>query len=340
MRYLTAADAPAVAALAETGQSTTGGLMRMHAKVQPEAVVRALDNGHVAVVTEMPGQAGIVAVGWMILGRCWLEGAVRPYAYLYGLRVHPAHRRRGVQTRNTALRLARVRDEFGDEVVVFARVNPANLASLGGTVKWSTQRLEGSLATWAVRMRAGPPRRLPGVVVRPVEAADLEEYAAGVDACYAGVNFYPQRHREHFNNLLRPPVHGLVAVDGRGRLLAGLAATELRHLSPIEVEYAHPLVRWAVMRLGVISPDGIIAPVHVRDFWALPGQAAAAAHLWQHARWRFYGRGHTLTITLDTRTAAARAVRPLLLRRAAPIVLPLAASVPVDASKPIYIQHT
>ncbi len=339
LRPLTPDDAPAVAALNATGRPTTGGLIRLYSEPHPDTIRQTLANGHTAVVAEVPGYDGIAGIAWTATGECWFEGAVRPFAYLYGARVHPDYRRRGLMSVNTAYRLAKLRERFGSDLVALARYNPTNYPSLKGADRWSEQGFEGPLVNWAVLMRRLPPRRLAGVEVRPVTEADLEAYAAGMNQCYREHNFYPPRQAEFYAAPRQAANRGLVATDARGNLLAGLFASEMRRAAPMRVEFAHPILRWAAVLAGAVSPEGMMGPLVVREFWQGPGQGAAAAHLWQQARWRWRELGQPLVVALDTRTAVAQAVRPSFPRRAVPSVLRLVAPVQIDPAKPIYAQH-
>ena len=174
LRPLGATDGPAIAELGE--QTPDTGAVAFHSRFlhDPIACLLALRPTTVGVVAEAPDGDGIAGFGLMSFGEFQYAGAVRPYAYLYSLSVHPRYRRQGLASQIGSWRVEVARQHFGEDGVIAAAIQSGNIGSLAVAETWSRQRVDRSQAVVA-KTRSKPPEPRSGLHVRPAYPADLED---------------------------------------------------------------------------------------------------------------------------------------------------------------------
>jgi hypothetical protein len=172
--------------------------------------------------------------------------------------------------------------------------------------KWARQ-ITGQLITGVCRVRSAPPSPLPGVSVRAATSEDLAEAAAGTNRFYQGYNFHQPPSAESLTAwLTRSPFptpfrHYVVATSGAGEILAGVALTEECRLRITEVGRLPGGMRFVNRFVGLVPADGILREITTERFWFLPGQLAAARHLWETLRYDWRERGTALMAFYDPR---------------------------------------
>ncbi len=345
LRPITADDGPAVAALAAHNRSTSPAVVRTHTLPRPEFVPLTLQSGAVGVAAETPDYDGLIGMMWMATGECWYEGELLPYAHFYQKMVHPAYRRQGIGWQLTMWMRVQADARLGSGRVALASIAPNNEASMAASRKWLRQRVDGRVMTVLHGLRARPPRPLAGVNVRPADENELEEFAQRANECYRGCNLYPPASAQRLRDwqlrlaLGRELAEVLVAVGANGRLSAGLVLFDVGSLAPLLVESAAWPIRVTAEFLGLLPEDGVVRPIRATSFWFAPGCEAAAAYLWESARWLWRERGSLIWLTRDTRSSVAQVVRPAVLRPSHLSALVLDGPVPMREDRPLYLQH-
>jgi GNAT superfamily N-acetyltransferase len=342
LRRMVATDGPAVAALGEQTPDTGAVAFQSQFHYDPFACLLALRPGTVGVVAEAPDGDGLAGIGLVSFGDFQYEGALRPFAYLYSLSVHPRYRRMGLASQIGARRIELARERFGDDGVVVAGIQGGNVGSLRVANTWSYQRVDRTQVAIA-KTRARPPEPWRDLAVRPADPADLEEIATKQNAFHADYNMYPPSTAESMAEWRgRAPLgfeihERYVATDRQGNLVAGLAMTEEgRLLSTRVVRMPLPL-RLADVILKIMPPGGVVRRLHVDSIWFSPGHDAAAAFLWESVRWLARDRGTTLMTFVDPNSPVARVIPQsrLIPRQIGSLVI--RAPVPLDEDRLIYL---
>jgi GNAT superfamily N-acetyltransferase len=342
LRDMVATDGPAIAALGEQTPDTGAVAFQSQFHYDPFACLLALRPSTVGVVAEAPDGDGLAGMGLMSFGDFQYQGAVRPFAYLYSLSVHPRYRRIGLASQIGARRVELARERFGEDGVVLAGIQGGNIGSLRVANTWSHQRVDRTQAAIA-KMRARPPKPLLSLAVRPAGPADLEEIATKQNAFYASYNMYPPSTARSLAEWrgqvpLGFEIHQhVVASDRQGNLVAGLAMTEEgRLLSTRVVRMPLPL-RLADVFLKIMPPGGVVRRLHLDSIWFSPGQEAAVTFLWESVRWLARDRGTTLMTFFDPNGPIARVIPQsrLIPRQVGSLVI--RAPVPLDEDRLIYL---
>ncbi len=341
LRELTPDDGPALSDLGE--QTPDTGAVAFHSvfHVDPYAALQAMRPGTIGVVAETPDHQGLVGLGLMAFGELQYEGAIRPYAYLYSLSVHPSYRRMGIATGVAAWRVERAGERFGDDGVIVAGIQGGNVGSQRTAESWARQRVDRSKLIIA-KTRSTAPRPAPDLDVRPAEYGDLEAVASAQNAFHAGYNLYPPETARQLADWraeapLGFPLHDLyVAQDRQGNLVAGLGITEEGRLLSSQVVRMPMPLRLADVALRIMPPGGAIRRVLVTRAWFAPGGEAAAAYLWESVRWLARDRGTTFMIFLDPMSSLATTIPQSRLIRPGSGSLVIRGPMPMDEAHLIY----
>jgi GNAT superfamily N-acetyltransferase len=341
LRQMTPTDGTAIAELGEQTPDTGAVAFKSQFHVDPYACLLALRPGTIGVVAENPGFDGLVGIGLMSFGEFHFEGAIRPYAYLYSLSVHPNHRRQGLASQIGAWRVARARERFGDEGVILAGIQAGNEGSLAVAKTWSGQRIDRTQVAIAT-VRARAPHHESDLEVRPATAADFEEIASRQNAYYASYNLYPPVTTRSLGEWRSQAPFGFeihdrfVVADQHGNLVAGLAMTEEGRLMSTRLVRLPPPLRLANAFLKITPPDGVLRRLHVDSIWFRPGHEDAATFLWESVRWLARDRGTTLMTFLDPQAPVARLIpmSRLMPRQIGSLVI--RAPQPLDQQRLIY----
>jgi GNAT superfamily N-acetyltransferase len=341
LRPLVATDGPALAELGE--QTPDTGAVAFHSQFlhDPMACLLALRPGTIGVVAEAPDGDGLAGIGLMSFGRFQFEGVVRPFAYLYGLSVHPRYRRLGLGSQIGARRVAIANERYGEDGVILAAIQSGNIGSLAVADTWSRQRVDRSEAVVG-KTRARPPRRMSDLDVRPARSTDLEEIATRQNAFYRDYDMYPPVTASSLAGWRREAPLGFeiherwVVADRGANIVAGLAMTEEGRLISIRLVRMPLPLRLADMVLRVVPPDGVLRRLQIDSIWFSAGHDDAAAFLWESVRWLARDRGTTLMTFFDPHSPIAKVVprSRLIPRQTGSLVV--RAPVPIPEDRLIY----
>jgi len=259
----------------------------------------------------------IIGVGFADLGDTQWNGRLCPSAYVFGIRVHPAYRRRGVAAglvRWGAEELARL---VGEGFLAYGAVQAGNV----------TARLTHPFAPKTTRVIQGgvlpglsrPPGPSPDLAVGPAEESEFQAFAAGANAFYQATNLWRPLSRASLARFVNqkagpqgPHPNRLYVVRRQGSVIGGLSISDRRYLMPMRVQ-APPLpVRWLGRLTGVLGADGAIRPFSVRHVWFQAGELEAGRYLWRQVRWGLSREGEgSFGIAYDPTSPLAQVFRVL-----------------------------
>ena len=343
LRPLQPSDGPLIDRLGRESPETGRIAFNSTFRFDPYASLLALYPGVIGVVAEIPGYEGLAGMAMVQFGECTFEGAMRPFAYLFSLSVHPNFRKRGLATRLALWRVQAARERFGLEGVIYAGIQPGNTGSLRTAQRWSSQQFQGRTFGAVNKTTSKPPLSLAGVEVRPARPDEYEQIAASQNQFYQGYNFYPPQTASRLaSELAEKPFgfslnHYYVAVGQSGALLAGLSVREDGQIIPMQVGRLPPSLRIANTFIKILPEDGIIKRLAVQGFWFAAGQAQAGLHLWEATRYLMHGRGSMLMCFLDANSPLRQAVSlPRLMPSSGDGSIVLDAPVPMQPGSLIY----
>jgi GNAT superfamily N-acetyltransferase len=287
----------------------------------PYASIMTLHPEVVGVVATKRGRAGIVGMAMMSLGRCGYEREQRPYAYLFSLCVHPGYRRLGIASSLYEWLLQAAKGKAGEDVVVTAAIQGDNEASLKVAERWATHVDKSAMGLLAP-MRKRRPKPVLGLEFREAEDDDWDEISEKQNYFYGSYNLYPMRSpsglRSHYEALgFGQRIRSYhVALDAKRNIIAGIGALEEGSIEPLQVVGSPRALALANKFIRVLSPEGILRRLSLRDAWFSPGHETALARLWDSLRWTLRDRGSMMTTYVDSRGPLARAIpRPWYLPR-------------------------
>ncbi|MCP5096499.1 MAG: hypothetical protein GY943_13180, partial [Chloroflexi bacterium] len=200
----------------------------------------------------------------------------------------------------------------------------------------------GRLQTAVLPTSKKPVSQLPGVIVRPVGSAELEQVAQELNHFYTGYELYTPETAVSLDTWLQqspfsqPIRHYYVAVNKHGKLLAGLGITEQCKVMTMHVTAMPAVVRGLNKLVRMVPDDGILRQLSVSKLWFASDQHQAASHLWETVRWQLREKGTHLVLTFDPRSIVPKLVRlPFWLPRANFIVA-AAGPVPIQFDRLLY----
>ena len=302
LRPMRASDGPAVTHLMENDPPHKG--MSLTTRFQADAwqVWTALKPDIAGVVVE--DESGeIIGTATVSFEEVMFEGEKRPSAYLENLKVHHAHRGKGLGTQLAQWRVDQARERFGDSGVIMTGTSTDNTASINTMKKWCKQFFS------PLRNAIRPPlSRLPapmaGVTVRAPEPREYEQIAEQANRFYAGYNLYAPLSADGLERDLRPAplnVHDYrVAVNQRGDILAGMALSNRGQLMVEEVSNVPTPLKVMNTILRVLPDDSRIRILEGNSLWFT--QIEAARYLWQSVRYQFRDVTTSVACTFDPRT--------------------------------------
>jgi hypothetical protein len=242
------------------------------------------------IVAESPEFEGLIGVALLSFGECQVEGEILPYCYLGGLGVHQDFRRMGISTAITSEMMAIVRERFGNECIVIAGIQGGNEGSLKANMKWANQVFTDRTSAAIGKTPKKPPANTDGVSIRLVKETEIEEVIRLQNIFYRDSNLYPQKSGAGLEAWLAKNSFGeeinryYVAVDQKGRLLAGLGVTLTGMLMTSQISRIPWLLRGLNALLRIFPKDGA-KTLHGHWLWFLDGGQAAGAKLWDTVKW-------------------------------------------------------
>jgi GNAT superfamily N-acetyltransferase len=298
IREASPSDAPALLALERA--SPEGGLFTI--AVEPTvghfhlAALHSNAQGYVALA---PNGETVVGMVFASVAPTQLNGEMVPGLYLSAMRVHPAHRRRGIATALLSHAWEAAREAFGVQVA-WGAIGPSNEASLRTCLRAGfTQQRE-----LRARVLFPIPRiwRGDGLAWRRAEADDLHHLAAALNARYAEHQLWRPCSAEDLagggTRLEPPPEHTLLGVGPSGEIVAGgsvLAYHRLARLRLLGFRYfpsqlnraLRPLLRRIPLRLALTRRS------------LLPVERPAAVRAFLQRAQRLSGLGAVVMVILD-----------------------------------------
>lgn len=233
------------------------------------------------------GNSEIVGTVFASSAPTQLNGRLVPATYLFGLRVHPAHRRRGVASALIAHACERAWMETGVRAV-WAAVVDGNTASLRTFDRAGFHRLRD------MRVKILPPLlpqlRIPSrAATRPASRADLPALAEALNRLHAGHNFWRPKSADglwaEFDLLRHSPHDFEIAMGEDGTVLAAAGGLDLARVARLRL-LDFRLLPGRVNRL--LAPLFGLIPLNlllIRYFVSSPDRAhAGSAVLRQLAR--------------------------------------------------------
>jgi predicted N-acetyltransferase YhbS len=339
-RTMQPADSAAVARLITEfdGDLTTRFLVDAYA-----AIACGTEFETVGVVVEAAGTDGLIGMGTLRLGRAQFNGEVLPLAFLDGLKVQKAFRGQGLGYQLAKWRVEHARQTLGERCVIATGMLHDNHASHAVAKKWCREFLESGIHALILPTRSRPPRAAAGIRVQDLASRDFEAFAAGQNRFYQGYNLYPPASAESIARALaisvegRSPYRFFAALDPSGNLLAGAQAWARGLLKADTVNNPPPPLRLLNRLLPLLPPDFVIREVAVSGLWYAPGQARAAAHLWETIRWECRQQGNSLALSLDPRDPVRQLIRLRPWHQPRPkITIAVHGPAPIDRSKQVF----
>ena len=298
-----------------------------------------LHPGTIGVVAEVPEYDGLVGSGLLRFGQANYEGAVRPFAYLYGLSVHPDFRRRGIASALANWRVDKARERSGADTVIYAGIQASNQGSFSTAKRWMRQRFD-RMTMGVFSVRGSPPVPVHGLEVRPAAPADYEQIVEKQNHFYRNFNLYSPQTADDFaawqeHKLFGITVHRYyVVVSPDGHILGGIGLLLEGQLVPTKL-IRIPMVLQVINKLAHVVPaDRIMKRSPVKNFWY--ENEDAGRYLWELARWLGREFGTNLTFSHDSNGSFNEILRytPLTIKASGSIVI----TGPVEMAelKPIY----
>ncbi len=235
------------------------------------------------------GTSAIIGMIFSSSGPTQLNGRLVPAVYLFGLRVHPGHRRRGVASALIAHACERAWAETGARTA-WAAIIEGNTASLRTVHRASFVRLR-DLRAKVLLPGFGWPVWRPHVATRSASAADLPALAEALNRFYAGHNFWRPRTAQDLQAELDALRHAApdceLALAENGTVLAAACGLELARVARLRLLGIRPLpgpaARLLVPLFGLIP----LNPILVRHC-AFPADQPAASVAVLHGLCRRY----------------------------------------------------
>lgn len=304
--------------------------------------VEALGNQTIGFVSEHP-EHGIVGVGFIRFRKILLNGVKRNAAYLFGLFVHPAWRKKGIGSQLANTRVAVARERYGDSVLLLASIQAGNQGSFSVANGWATHYADVFVTTMS-RVRQRSPRLPVGYSIRHATELDYQLVTEQLNHFYRDYTLYtPKCAMSHgnsteslprqLNNALRPISHFLL-LDQTNKPLAGITISEEFRIRTMLVPSLSFPMRAVNKIVRLIPPSGELRPVTCSDLWHTDNSANAARLLFQAMRYRYRDSADILLYTYDQKSSLGNIIQPpfWILKGK----LSLAANEPIPTDTPLY----
>ena len=303
-RPMTENDGPAFAGLSFSAADAGQIAYTANYLIDAFRAVQVIHGDMSGVVATTPDQQRVLGVGLIRYGTCQYEGAVRPFALLNNLIVHPDYRGRGIAAGIEEWRLQHVRERLGEEAVLLANFQRGNAYPRKTAGAWINAVI-GPTRYVLHKTRITPPPPLPGVTVRAAEEDEYAVFAGALNNFYGSTNlFIPESAASLKENLARTPFdspvrHIRVALDEDGQMLAGMVVLEEYRLKTLEVRNMPAPLRLANSFFQVVPADGVLREVYMDRVWYRIRQEEAARYLIESVRWEWQERANLATVLID-----------------------------------------
>lgn len=343
VRTMAHQDGPAIKLLDETipGSGTSSVIYRY--LFDPYEVMMALHPGAMAVVAEDPSDGSIAGMAFMSMHTGRFQGEIRPFGHIYGLVVHPNHRRRGLATTIYMKLLENARKAGGPETMIVATIQENNEGSLRAAKTWATQIVPGRIRVVSARMTSTSPKIPRGLIVRTAVENDWSTIVGNLNAFYSTAEFYKARTaqdsaeyhaRRPFGFQLRDY---LVATDEKGAILAGAGVVFDGLVRTGIFPSLHGLPKLINSIRHQVPSQGVLKRISLRELWHVSGREDAARALWRSATWMLRDRGNRLISVLDSKGPLADILPKEPFQPFTGGYLALASDHPLDQSRNLYL---
>jgi GNAT superfamily N-acetyltransferase len=344
LRQLIPSDGEAYASLAANSPDTGRISTAAHYNLNAYRALTAIHGNFVGVVAEHSDFQGFVGAGLIRFGTCQYEGAIRPYAYLNTLVVHPDFRRRGIASQLAKWRLEYARDRIGPDGIIWAIIQHGNVGSELTARKWQGQFLQDRILIIPLGPRRNPPHIIRDYRVGALPTNQLHLASAHLNDFYQSFNmFTPKSETELADWCSTSPFdepfrHCVTTSNARDEILAGLVLTETYKLRYVHIVKAPLTARMANKILHVVPSDNIMREINLSHIWFAKGQGDAARYLLETVRWEWRNRASSFTIWIDHLCPLIDLfnLRPWTLKTETSIVLQ--SKIKMSEDKPVYYE--
>ena len=293
-------DIPALAALEQASPETGPVAIEVRPRVDHFRLAARYPGvrGYVATAPDGPGIVGMLFAS---VAPTRLDGELVPGAYLFDLRVHPRHRRRGVASALIGHAWERARAEAG-VVVAWAAALAGNVASR------RTFRRAGFDQERQLRVRMVAPglsagRPAVGLAYRPAAAKDLPSLAEALNTHHAGHQLWRPvtgaRLADELAVLHHAPEDVMLALGPDGGLVGAAGAFDIGRVAHLRLLGLRALpggANWLLARLFRRVP---LRPLLVRPALLPADGATATAELLRALHRRSPRTPPALAVTID-----------------------------------------
>jgi len=343
VRAMAPQDGSAIRQLVEMSPDSGAFSVVYRSLFDPYEVTMALHPGSLGVVAESPADRSLAGMVYVSLSTGRFQGKMRPLGRIYGLVVHPDHRRRGLATTLYFKALELARKAAGPDILFIAAIQQDSEASQRAAKTWATETVEGRIRYLFARTTNRPPKPLAGVRVRSAEDKDWDGFAEGTNQFHLGSELAPAVTADELKTLHSRKPFGfplqtcLVAQAEDGKLIAGLSVvfdglveTGLYPDLPFFQKFLNNFLRFA-------PSNGVLKPLSARDLWYRPGGETAALQLWKVAAWELRDKGNRLMAAVDPKSALAKVLPKSSFLPFDKGLVALAADQPLDQTKTLFL---
>jgi len=343
VRAMAQQDGPAIRLLDEMSPDSGAFSVVYRCLFDPYEVTMALHPGSLGVVAENPADRSLAGKAYVEVTMGRYHGTLRPIGRVFGLVVHPDHRRRGLANMLYHKLLEQARKIHGPEVLFLAAIQEGNEASLRAAKTWATQVVPGRIRYLFARTVIRAPKVHRGLRIRNAEPRDWVAIADGTTRFRQNSEWATQVDAEVLQKFHERQPFGfplqtcLVAVNEHDKPIAGMSVV-FDGLVETGLYPDFPLIlRWLNRFLRFAPSNGVLKPLSVRDLWYEPGFEGAALDLWKTAAWQFRDKGNRLMAAVDPKSPLAKVLPKSSFLPFEGGLLAVAADKPVDLSRTLYL---
>jgi GNAT superfamily N-acetyltransferase len=343
VRAMALQDGPAIRRLDEMSPDSGAFSVVYRCLFDPYEVTMALHPGSLGVVAENPADKTLAGKAFVQLSLGRFQGALRPLGRLFGLVVHPDHRRRGLATTLYHKLLELARKISGPETMFLAAIQEGNEASLRAAKTWATQIVEGRTRYLFARTVIRPPRIRQTLRIRTAELKDWAAVAEGTTRFRQNSELATEVTPEVLQEFHERQPFGfplqtcIVAVNAEDRPVAGMSVVFDGLVETGLYPDFPPTLRFLNRFLRFAPSNGVLKPLSVRDLWYAPGFEGAALDLWRTAAWQLRDKGNRLMAAVDPKSPLAAVLPKSSFLPFEGGLLALAVDKPVDLSRTLYL---
>jgi GNAT superfamily N-acetyltransferase len=291
------------------------GFMTTRFLIEPyTAITAGTEDRTIGVIAEAEKYAGLIGMSTLRFSKGQYNGQLLPFAGLDNLQVEKDFRGQGLGRQLVDWCVRRVREEYGEECMLFSGTTTDNQASRASLKRWGKEFIE-PIHVVIMPVRQHPPQTDPGITVREAEPHEYDEFAAKQNTFYANYNAYTPTDASAIARLVDMLPGGqriyrfFVALDSSGNLLAGARAWFRGLLKADKINNLPLPIRVINNIFHLVPSDYIIRDISVSGLWYEPAKLDAAQKLWEEMRWQCREYGTTLAISFDPRDPARNAVK-------------------------------